>query len=256
MTQTIKTDALVIHGRRWSETSKIVELFTPNVGYLKVLAKGAFRPKSEFRGVLENLNRIEAVVSVRETRGLQIISQVYLIDAYSNIREDLNSTAIAFSILELIRAFVRYNENANRLYGFTVQSFHTLNQEAQPEPMIFLLKFMLFLSEYLGFGWNFDTCHKCGKSPQSFPLKVDPVNGAVICSDCSSGGIPQRFLLDRDEWKFLTQLGTLSPQDVPTLFTNDVPDARFRLLLDMLLLHLNYHTEQRVQLKSLNMYLS
>ncbi len=255
MTQTIKTDALVIHSQRWSETSKIVELFTPNMGYLKVLAKGALRPKSEFRGVLENLNRIEALISLRETRGLQIITEVYLIDAYSNIREDLNSTAIAFSILELIRAYVRYNENALILYDFTVESFYALNQKTQPEPMIFLLKFMLFLSEYLGFGWNFNTCHVCEKPPQSFPLRVDPVNGAIICSGCTSRNNPQRFLLDRNEWQFLTQLTAASPQDVPKFLTTDLSDVRFRLLLDMLLMHLNYHTEQRVQLKSLKMYL-
>ena len=60
MTKTIKTEALVIHGMRWSDTSKIIHLFTSEKGYIKLIARGAMKPKSPFRGVLENLNHIEA----------------------------------------------------------------------------------------------------------------------------------------------------------------------------------------------------
>jgi DNA repair protein RecO (recombination protein O) len=43
----------VLHGRDYSETSLIIEAFTPRHGRLGLLAKGARRPSSPFRGLLE-----------------------------------------------------------------------------------------------------------------------------------------------------------------------------------------------------------
>jgi len=45
--------AFVLHQRNFSETSLLVELFTPDHGRLTVLAKGARRPRSPFRGALK-----------------------------------------------------------------------------------------------------------------------------------------------------------------------------------------------------------
>lgn len=45
--------ALVIHQRRYRETSLLVELITQDYGRIGVVAKGARRPKSKLRGVLQ-----------------------------------------------------------------------------------------------------------------------------------------------------------------------------------------------------------
>lgn len=45
--------ALVLHTRAYSETSLLVDLFTLEYGRISCIAKGAKRPKSKFRGILQ-----------------------------------------------------------------------------------------------------------------------------------------------------------------------------------------------------------
>ena len=44
--------AFVLHGYPWRETSLIVELLTRDAGRIAVVARGAKRPTSQFRGLL------------------------------------------------------------------------------------------------------------------------------------------------------------------------------------------------------------
>ncbi len=188
MTFTLKSQALVLQGMRWSESSKIVHLFTARKGYLKVIPRGVLRPRSPLRGVLENLNHIEVVVSVKESRGLQIISQAVLINPFSDIRENLEHTAVAFSVLELLRSLIHGNEPVQPLFNHTIKTLQGLNRKNVSHPLLILMNFIIFFSEYLGFGWNFSECRLCKKTAGSFSPLLDPVNGAVVCPTCARQG--------------------------------------------------------------------
>ncbi len=255
MVQTIKTEALVVHSMRWSDTSKIVHLFTAEHGYVKVIARGALRPKSAFRGVLENLNRVEVVLQLKESRGLQVVTQAALVSPYSNIREDLNATAVAFAMLELIKAFIHYNEAAETLFRFTADLLDSLNDSEAGNAFDHLLRFLLYLSDYLGFGWEFSVCRVCGKRPAEFPLKADIANGAVVCPRCPAQLPHKVFRLNEKQWFLLEKLQDISPRNLGDELRPFAAATDDQMLLDMLLAHLNYHTEQTIQLRSLKMYL-
>lgn len=251
----LKTDAIVVYGMRWSDTSKIVHLFTKDKGYVKVIAKGALRPKSPFRGILENLNRTEVILSLRESRGLQNLTQAYLLNPYSNLRENLQGTAVAYSILELIKSLVHYNEAAQSLFQFTVSILEALNQPHPGPPMFYLYRFILYLSDYLGFGWDLSECRLCRRLPGKFPVNVDVLNGAVVCEKCVTPVFQKSYQLTEGQWRLLNQLQNTRPENLSQSFTDFSGDKNRLTILDMLLDHLNYHTEQSLQLKSLKMYL-
>jgi DNA repair protein RecO (recombination protein O) len=248
MQQTLKSPALVLYSMRWSETSKIVHLFTSEKGYLKAIARGALRPKSSFRGTLENLNHIEVILNIKEGRGLQMVNQVSLLDPFSNVRENLEATSVAFAISELLRALVHENEASQPLFQFTIRTLEELNVSATPPPILFLIRYLLYLSEYLGFGWNLGVCNGCKKIPKKFPLRAEIVNGSVYCPDCVSLISLKTVSLSFNQWQLLQQLRQASPT---TLQQSDIPSQP---LIDLLLSHLNYHTEQNLQLKSLKLY--
>lgn len=246
-----KTDALVLQHLRWRDSSLILHLFTAGQGYFKVIAKGALRPKSPLRGTLENLNLIEAVVSIRESRGLQVLSQASLLNPFSHIRENLEATAVAYSILELIKHFVQYKEEAQELFKYTVNCFNALNRPEPPDLFNTLLRFILFLSNHLGFGWNFDTCRLCGREAVSYPLTADLVNGAVICRSCAGGSPAASRRLSEENKRLLSSLQKSPPDDNKAI--GQTPE--WNRLLQIFLDHLNYHTGELLQLKSLKMFL-
>ncbi|GAB4377482.1 MAG: hypothetical protein Kow0042_25300 [Calditrichia bacterium] len=256
MTQIVKTEALVVQGLRWSDTSKIVHLFTRDKGYIKAIAKGALRPRSVFHGLVENLNQIEAVISIRETRGLQVLTQATLINAFSSIRDDLESTAVAFAMMEMIKASLHYNENAETLYLFTTDLLTTLDRAPKVHVILYLIRFMLFLSEYLGFGWNFEVCRMCGNPPNTPLVIAEAVNGAIVCHRCRSSLSGGETNLTLPQWEFMREFNIVQPGEIPEKIKSLSPHLNYQPVLDILIAHLNYHTEQTLELKSLKMFLS
>lgn len=57
--------AYVLHLRPYGDTSALVELFTPQYGRVGVVAKGAKRPKSSYRGILQQFQPLLASWSGR-----------------------------------------------------------------------------------------------------------------------------------------------------------------------------------------------
>jgi DNA repair protein RecO (recombination protein O) len=254
MTQTLKTEALVLHGIRWSESSKIIHFFTAEKGNLKAIARGVLRPKSNLRGILENLNQVQLIISLKDSRSLQIISQAYLVNPFSHIRDDLDSTAMAFAMLELLRVLIHENEASQQAFHYTTRLLNQLNQPQLSNQIIFLLSFILYMSEYLGFGWNLEQCRGCGKVPETFPVKADLANGAIYCARCNTPGIESPFTtLSKLQWRLLFRLQLEPPSGLQLLSSKIPEDMKINPLLDLLLAHLNYHTEQSIQLKSLKM---
>ena len=56
---TVSDLALVLHSIAWRETSLIVEVFTRHHGRLGLIAKGARRPRSALRGLLQPFQPLE-----------------------------------------------------------------------------------------------------------------------------------------------------------------------------------------------------
>jgi DNA repair protein RecO (recombination protein O) len=254
MSVTLKSQALVLYNMRWKESSKIVHLFSEEKGYLKVIARGALRPKSPFRGTMENMNHVEVLVTIKETRGLQILSQADLINPFSHIRDDLSATAMTFSIMELLRALVHENEASHSLFRYTILCLEGLNHAPVNHPLLYLMNFILYVSENLGFGWDFQECRVCKKPAENFIPQLDPIHGALICPDCHTRITEKTYSVSNDQLKLLSGIQSCSP-DLLEQWSNDVDRKNFRGLLDILISHLSYHTDQNLELKSLKMYL-
>ena len=68
------TEAICLTVQKYSETSKIAILYTRAWGRISVLAKGAYRPKSQFWGHLEPLSIAECVIYKKPTERLQLLA--------------------------------------------------------------------------------------------------------------------------------------------------------------------------------------
>ncbi len=68
------TRAVVSKTMRMSNSSKLVTLITEKYGLIKVIAKGARRPKSKFGASLEPVTLSDCIYYHRESRDLQTLS--------------------------------------------------------------------------------------------------------------------------------------------------------------------------------------
>ncbi|MEO6696024.1 MAG: DNA repair protein RecO, partial [Ignavibacteria bacterium] len=70
----VKTDAFVLKSFRYGDTSKIVTLFTEDFGKISAIVKGARNFKSKLCGVLESMNYINAIIYLKSSRELQLVT--------------------------------------------------------------------------------------------------------------------------------------------------------------------------------------
>ena len=80
---------LILRTRRLTETSLIVHWLTPNLGRLATVAKGAFRPKSPFRGKLDLFYRADFSFGRSRRSELHTLREVSIRETYPAIRREL-----------------------------------------------------------------------------------------------------------------------------------------------------------------------
>lgn len=254
MSELIKTEAIVLSTTRWHESSKIVHLFSRDAGDIKVLAKGALRPKSPFRGVLEALNHAEVIISHRESRGLQILTSATLLNAFLNIREDLKKTAVGYSILELLKKLFPVHEPVKDFFGYLISLLTALNEADLPNPEPFLWHFLFRLSDTLGFGWHIAQCQGCRQPPVDFPVVLDSQKGGIFCPRCKTSANASGIFLDKEHWDSLLRFIQASPEAIQQI--TDKNHLTFSdSMNDILLKHLMYHTDVLLELNSLKWYM-
>jgi DNA repair protein RecO (recombination protein O) len=253
LSEIFKTEAIVIRSSRWSESSKIVHLFTPDKGYIKGIAKGAFQQKSPFRGTLETLNLVEIVVSHKESRGLQLLTSASLQNSFQKIRVDLQKTSIAFSIIELIQQLLRTHEPLPEFFDYSVQLLQSVNDQHEADLRIYLWHFLINISDALGFGWSFGECMVCSKPPTTHAIYLDYENGAIICQNCISKIKTIGFQIKRNHWQFLKTLAETEVQNIEPEFADELPEKQMDYT-NILLRHLSYHTDTTIELRSLKWY--
>ena len=62
-----KINGFVLRTTRLTESSRVVTLFTSEIGKVKAVAKGVGRPKSKMSGAIGLFNLIEGIVYKKET---------------------------------------------------------------------------------------------------------------------------------------------------------------------------------------------
>ena len=98
-----RTPAIILSRRDFGESDRLLTVFTPEHGKLRVIAKGARKPKARISGHVELFARSDCLI--HRGRSLHILSQAELIEPYLGLREDLGRGAYANYVAELLDRF-------------------------------------------------------------------------------------------------------------------------------------------------------
>lgn len=146
----LRTDALVLRSMEYSETSRIVTLFTRAKGKIAVLAKGARLPKSRFGSTLQPMSYIQVVFYYKPGRGLQTLRESAHVEVLPGIGRDLEKLAIGLRVVELVQALMQDEEQHPLVFDLTLQVLHRLDTAEANVPNL-LPYFQLKLAAVLGF---------------------------------------------------------------------------------------------------------
>ena len=177
-----RDQGVVLRTIRLGESDRIVTLVTEGRGKVRAVAKGVRKTKSRFGGRLEPCSHVSMLMY--EGRGeLDIVSQVESIDHFRPIREDLERTGAAITLLEVVDQVVQEGEANPRLYQMLVGALRSL--AARNAPLLVPAFFWKLLS-LEGAHPMLERCVSCGSEDDL--VAFDLAEGGVLCRACRRGG--------------------------------------------------------------------
>ncbi|WP_420475259.1 DNA repair protein RecO [Noviherbaspirillum sp. ST9] len=167
--------AFVLHSYPYKETSLIVDVFSRDYGRVALVAKGAKRPHSKLRGVLQTFQPL--TVSWSGKAEVRTLTSAEWVGGLLPLEK--SALLCGFYLNELLVKLLARDDAHPALFDHYIA---TLNQLAHDEPPpIVLRKFERALLKETGVGGNFSVCTTTG-------LPVDP--GAVYVVDPERGPRP------------------------------------------------------------------
>ena len=175
-----KVEGIVVGERSYSETSKILDVFTKKYGIIGVLSKGCKRMKSPLRSVSEKLTFGDFHIFYKESK-LSTLSSVDVKDIFKNIKKDIKKISYASYLLELSSNIYKQSEDEN-IYDILVAALTKINENFDEEVItnIVELKYL----KYLGILPNIDSCTVCGNKTDIVTISL---KGGYICKKCYEG---------------------------------------------------------------------
>jgi DNA repair protein RecO (recombination protein O) len=154
-------DIYILHTYPFKETSLIAELFSKNHGRIPVVAKGARRPRSSLRGMLQSFQLLQATWSGRGE--MKTLHNIEWCDKFLQV--DGNALICGFYINELIIRLLPREDSHKKLFDFYHHTMKVLAGGINLE--VALRRFELRLLQELGY---------------EVPLKEDE-SGELIIAD-------------------------------------------------------------------------
>ncbi|MDA1039728.1 MAG: DNA repair protein RecO [Planctomycetota bacterium] len=198
-----KARSIVIRSIPFGETSCVATLYTRELGKVRGLAKGAWRPKSGFDAALDLLSACQVLVLRKFSGGLDVLTEATLEDRFRV--GSLKAFHGALYVVELLDALTADADPQPDLFDAAHATLRTLSSprpatssetmaevadDAPDDDTVrtAVLHFELELLRIVGHGPALFRCAECqaavGESTRTFFGMLD---GGVLCSACRSG---------------------------------------------------------------------
>jgi DNA repair protein RecO (recombination protein O) len=178
-----KTDGLVLRVTDFSETSRVVVLFSRDFGKLSALAKGARRLKGPFESALDLLANCRIVFLRKSSAGLDLLTEAQLIARFRPIEKDLTSLYAGYYLAELLLGLTEEYDPHPELYQAALEALEAFGEAELIRRAV--LRFELVLLREIGQLPDFTWCAGCGAElteGQVFGFWVS--QGGLICPAC------------------------------------------------------------------------
>lgn len=231
-TMILSTDAIVLHSRRYGDSSRIVTLYTRDMGKLTVVAKGARTMKSALGAALEPLSHVRCTIYHGRSRDIHTISKAETVRTRKRVGGSLDLLTAGLLMCDML-VRTQANEQADEnVFELMIRAVEKLEQTDEPLAYSVALRMRLELAENMGFG---------------LPASPPPM-GSVVRIDVSDG------IARRDQDQGL-RLSTAVYAHILTVLageTTEIPEQDRMELEGFLSLYFSHHLDKRIPSNAFN----
>jgi len=191
-----KWEGIVLRTMPYGESHKIVTLFSREVGKVTAMARGAKKPRSKLAAVTQPFTHGSFLI--RQGRGMGTLSQGEQIESMRFIREDLEATAYASYVVEIVDKLTEDNQLVHGVYDLLYDALRAINDGYDPEAISLFVEWKMLpvggihpiLHECANcrategeFAFSFKVigflCHRCFSSDR-YLIKITPTQLKLI----------------------------------------------------------------------------
>lgn len=175
-----RTEALVLRRSDFGEADRLLTVFTPSYGKIRLVAKGARKPTSRKSGHVELFSHGQYMVAVG--RELDILTQAETIEPFLALRSDLLRTTYAYYVAELADAFTAERDENRHIFDLVRDAFGWL---CTSDNLSLVARYYeLHLLGLAGFQPQLFVCVSCKKPLEPEVSFLSPAGGGVFCREC------------------------------------------------------------------------
>jgi DNA repair protein RecO (recombination protein O) len=201
---TEKTQALVLRLADFSESSRVVTLFTRDFGQISALAKGAKRLTGPFESALDLLTVSQIVFIRKSTNSLDLLTEAKLISRFRPHGKDLYGLYAGYYLAELLVSLTEQYDPHPILFDQALEDLERLSS-GEPSGLV-CLRFEVTVLREIGLLPEFGGCAVC-----ETPVTADRryaywvAHSSLICESCQQH-IPSSDQLSAETVGLLSQL--------------------------------------------------
>ena len=178
-----RTEAIVLRRTDFGEADRLLTVFTPERGKIKLIAKGARKSSSRKSGHVELFSHDLFVVATGHS--LDIITQAETLEPYRPLREDLLRTTYAYYVAELADGYTAERDENRPVFYLLKAAFGWLctAQDLQLVSRYYEVR----LLGLVGFQPQLFVCGGCQRVLEPEVSYLSAADGSVLCRECGQG---------------------------------------------------------------------
>lgn len=195
-------EGFVLREFTYKESSKIIEIFTKNMGKISVIAKGVLNKKNT------NLSSTQRFVKAsynlyKSGEKFFGIKDASLIKSYSKSNKNFDIIVYKSAICDLLLRTIDFDQK-ELVYNLLDKTFESFEKASENYLNIFLCFLLKYIS-FSGFKPNLKECSICGENIKQNYVYFSIEDGGVVCNSCRSRD-HQLIYLTKEEYLFMLKL--------------------------------------------------
>lgn len=181
-----RAEAVILRSQNWGETSRIVTVFSREHGLLKLVAKGARRPKSRFGAAFDTSNVVQVVFYRSRSSDLHTVSEAAIVWRPAGREHGLERARMLAAGLEIPLKAAAPETPIMALYRNLRRFLQDIDASPEDGHPGLLLDFALHSLKNLGYHPVLDRCLSCRRMLPGRAAGFSLGGGGLVCHSCGS----------------------------------------------------------------------
>ncbi len=177
-----RVQAIVLRRTDFGEADRLLTLFTPDLGKIRVNAKGARKPSSRKSGHVELFTHVDLLIA--KGQHMDVITQADTIEAFIALRNNLERVSYAYYLAELVDKFSEEGSENRPVFDLLVHALGWLS-EPTTNPDLLARFFELRFLQFVGYRPQLFQCLHCGHPVEPVENYFSAEAGGVLDPNCA-----------------------------------------------------------------------